>query len=87
MASTRKAMDSSELLKRLRAAIRKDSDFIPDGWKTSFELSNEWKMSRSHALRLIKKAIDLGMMEQKQFRIGCKTRGNYPIWHYRSKKA
>lgn len=80
-------MDSAELLKRLRAAIRRDEELVPDEWKTAASLSREWRMSISHVLRLVRKGVDLGVMDQKKFRVTTKGRGVYPVWHYRSKKA
>lgn len=80
-------MDSAELLKRLRAAIRRDEELVPDDWKTAQQLCLEWRMSISHVLRLVRKGVDIGVMEQKKFRVTTKGRGVYPVWHYRSKKA
>lgn len=80
-------MDSTELLKRLRAAIRKDEELVPDGWKTATNLSKEWGMSMAHTHRMIRKGIEIGLLEQRRFRVLSRGRGVYPLWHYRSKKA
>lgn len=80
-------MDSSELLRRLRDAISRNEEMVPDGWRTTADLSIEWKMSIPHVQRLVRKGVDMGMMEQKKFRISTKGRGVYPVWHYRSRKA
>lgn len=80
-------MESTELLKRLREAIRKDEELVPDGWKTAANLSKEWGISLPHTHRMIKRGVDLGVMEQRKFRVSSRGRGVYPLWHYRSKKA
>ena len=80
-------MDSAELLKRLRAAIRRDEELVPDEWKTATSLSSEWRMSMAHTHRMIRKGIEIGLLEQRKFRVLSRGRGVYPLWHYRSKKA
>jgi predicted transcriptional regulator len=86
MATKRKAMDSSELLKSLRSALFV-ADKVPDGWYTLRQLSKEWNVSGSHAYRLTRKAVEAGLMQQDRFRIQTEKRGIYPTWHYRSRKA
>jgi len=80
-------MDSAQLLKELKAAICCQAERVPAGWKTMAQLAKEWGTSNSHTIRLVRKGIDLGTIEQKKFRILHERRGVYPTWHYRWKKG
>ena len=76
-------MDSAKLLKSLKEAIACQPEPVPDGWKTMAQLASDWGTSVSHAIRLIRKGIDIGTVEQRKFRIQNGRRGVYPTWHYR----
>ena len=78
-------MDSTKLLKSLKDAIACQPEQVPKGWKTMAQLASEWGTSVSHAIRLIRKGIDLGTVEQRRFRIQNGRRGVYPTWHYIAK--
>ena len=80
-------MDSAKLLKELKAAICCQAERVPKEWKTMAQLAKDWGMSVSQTIRLVRKGIDLGTIEQKKFRIPNGRRGVYPTWHYRWKKG
>lgn len=82
MAAKRTEMDSAELLKRLRSAIQKQAEEVPEGWKTAAQWSMDWNISPNAAGQVLGRAIKLGLMQSKKFRIDTKTRGNYPTLHY-----
>jgi hypothetical protein len=75
-------MDSAELLKQLRSAIQKQAEEVPEGWKTANQWSDEWGISPNAAGQVLGRAIKIGLMQSKKFRIDTKTRGNYPTLHY-----
>lgn len=78
-------MESAQLLKSLKEAIACQPETVPKGWKTMTQLAAEWGTSVSHAIRLIRKGIDIGTIEQRKFRIQNGRRGVYPTWHYIAK--
>lgn len=82
MAAKRTEMDSAELLKKLRFAIQKQAEEVPEGWKTANQWSDEWGISPNAAGQVLGRAIKIGLMQSKKFRIDTKTRGNYPTLHY-----
>jgi hypothetical protein len=75
-------MDSAELLKQLRSAIQKQAEEVPEGWKTANQWSDECGISPNAAGQVLGRAIKIGLMQSKKFRIDTKTRGNYPTLHY-----
>jgi Fic family protein len=82
MAAKRTELDSAELLKQLRSAIQKQAEEVPEGWKTANQWSDEWGISPNAASQVLGRAIKIGLMQSKKFRIDTKTRGNYPTLHY-----
>ena len=82
MAAKRTEMDSAELLKQLRSAIQKQAEEVPEGWKTAAQWSDEWGITPNAAGQVLGRAIKIGLMQSKKFRIDTKTRGNYPTLHY-----
>jgi len=82
MAAKRTEMDSAELLKQLRSAIQKQAEEVPEGWKTAAQWSDEWGVTPNAAGQVLGRAVKLGLMQSKKFRIDTKTRGNYPTLHY-----
>lgn len=76
-------MESAQLLKHLRDAIACKIDEVPDGWKTTFQWANEWGISSNAAGILLSRAIKVGAVERKLFRIKTDGRGVYPTPHYR----
>ncbi len=87
MAAKRTEVDSAELLKQLRSAIQKQAEEVPEGWKTANQWSDEWGLTPNAAGLVLGRAVKLGLMEHKKFRIDTKTRGNYPTVHYRPTDA
>jgi len=49
-------MDSAELLKRLRFAIQKQAEEVPEGWKTANQWSDEWGISPNAAGQVLGRA-------------------------------
>lgn len=82
MAAKRTEMDSAELLKQLRSAIQKQPEEVPEGWKTTNQWSDEWGVTPNAAGQVLGRAVKLGLMQSKKFRIDTQTRGNYPTLHY-----
>lgn len=80
-------MESSELLRRLKAEIRKDFHDVPDEWKTAQQWAIEWKLARAHTNKLLSTGVSNGLMETQIFRIPCPVRQSYPTPHYRALKT
>lgn len=85
MAPARKRVASSELLKRLKNAINNTEEQVPDGWKTAWQLQQEWGMSPAHTGRLIRAGVQKGILEARKFRVSTERRGVFPTEHYRKK--
>lgn len=85
MAAKRKGLASSELLRRLKNAINNTEEQVPDGWKTAWQLQQEWGMSQAHTGRLIRNGVAKGILEARKFRISTERRGVFPTEHYRKK--
>lgn len=85
MAPARNGMASAELLKRLKDAINNTEEQVPDGWKTAWQLQQEWGMSQAHTGRLIRVGVQKGILETRKFRISTERRGVFPTEHYRKK--
>lgn len=85
MAAKRKGLASSELLKRLKDALNNTEQQVPDGWKTAWQLQNEWDLSPAHTGRLIRAGVEKGIFETRKFRIATERRGVFPTQHYRKK--
>jgi hypothetical protein len=60
-------------------------DKVPPGWYTRAELQKEWRLSSSRSRELIQSAVDRGVAVMKIFRISTRTRGSYPMQHYKFK--
>ena len=85
MAAERKRVASSELLKRLKNAINNTEEQVPDGWKTAWQLQQEWGLSQAHTGRLIRNGVAKGILEARKFRIATERRGVFPTQFYRKK--
>mgnify|MGYP000190369053 CR=1 FL=1 len=84
MASERTELAPAELLARLRAALQKQPDDVPEGWKTAFQWSEAWGITPNAAGIILIGAVKKGFMETKKFRIPSSNRGNHPTPHYRA---
>lgn len=86
METERDEVASSELLKRLRNAINNQPDLVPPEWKTAVQYAKEWNVTPNAASIILRRGLDVGMMECRKFRIQTGGRGNYPTQHYREVK-
>lgn len=57
-------------------------DVVPDGFLTLEQIAVEWRLSASHATRLLRRLVADGLAETRKFRVPS-NRGPYPIPHYR----
>lgn len=80
-------MESSELLRRIRDEIQRKIEVPTSDWKTSRQWMDEWGLQQSQTNRILNQGVEVGIMETKNFRIPCPTRGSYPVPHYRQKKT
>jgi hypothetical protein len=85
MAPKRNKVGSAELLRQLKDAVTNMPEVVPNGWKTAWELQDEWNFSVAHTGRLIRAGIDNGILEMRKFRIATERRGAFPTPHYRKK--
>jgi len=69
------------LLARLREAMSGTAETPPKGHLTSKQWAEKWGYSDGYAGTLINKAVRLGLMAMKKYRVET-SRGNYPIPHY-----
>ena len=58
------------------------TDEVPPGFMTVAQWADIWGKGRSHANRLLNKAIKKGLAERKRFRIQ-KANRVYPVVHFR----
>jgi len=78
-------MDSAQLLRHLTEALQKREEEVPAGYRTVHQLCKDWGFSSAHTFRLIQKGLEIGLIEQRKFRIKNGKRGVYPVWHYIAK--
>ncbi len=76
-------MESSELLRRIRAEINKTLEIPSPEWKSTDQWGKIWGLKSAQTGRLLRIAVDKGLMESRKFRIPCQSRGSYPIPHFR----
>jgi Fic family protein len=86
MAAKRTQMDSAELLRQLRLAIANQPEAVPEGFKTSAQWADEWKITNNAAGIVLCKSVKNGLIESKKFRVMSGSRGVYPVVHYRLKQ-
>jgi hypothetical protein len=86
MAAKRTEMDSAELLRQLRLAIANQPEPVPEGFKTSAQWADEWKITSNAAGIVLCRAVKNGLVETKRFRVISGLRGVYPVTHYRLKQ-
>jgi predicted 3-demethylubiquinone-9 3-methyltransferase (glyoxalase superfamily) len=78
-----KAMESAELLKRIRDELGKKLQ-VPDcEWKTARQWGIVWGLGPAQTSKMILQGMESGLMEMQRFRVSTPTRGSYPIPHYR----
>ena len=76
-------MESAELLRRIRAEINKAIEIPSPDWKSTDQWGWAWGLKSAQTGRLLRVAVDKGLMETRKFRIPCPSRGSYPVPHFR----
>lgn len=73
-----------EIIAAVQEAERDKTDVVPDGWKTSIQIADESGKARCTVEQHLLRAVRLGVVERKQFRIAT---GRYfrDVLHYRIK--
>lgn len=64
--------------------LKNPPDRVPPQWKTAAGWAKQWKLSASHTLRILKNAINTGLVKQKSFKIRVTSGGLMSIPHYSS---
>ena len=59
--------DPNALLAIIRDAISPQPDKIPDGWKNSIELADQWGLSHSRTDAIIFAAVRKGVLQRRKF--------------------
>jgi hypothetical protein len=84
--STRRAAlsstDSDWAKGLLREIIHVKVEKAPPGFYTARQWAEMWEISRDCATKHIRKAIDQGLMEQRNIKIACDLRSPYPVPHF-----
>lgn len=75
-------MSANEWMGAITKALSKQSDKVPVGWKTSKQLQSIFKLSQKSVSVKINQLKELGLVEQRKFRITT-NRGLYPEIHYK----
>lgn len=66
-------------------ATKKETDVIPEGFKTRQQLEKIWKLQKSEARDRVARLKKLGFIEEKSFRIPNANGVLKPVPHYRLK--
>lgn len=75
------------LLLRVMREIHKTAETPEKGFRTIEGWGKHWGLGRSRTREYILKALELGLMEERPFRISTRaTSMPYPIAHYREKR-
>lgn len=69
-----KVTSANALLAQLRAAQAGEPERVPDGWLTARGWARQWKISDSHARRLIERGVVDGLLNVRKFRVKQATR-------------
>jgi hypothetical protein len=80
-----KKNDANEWLEVLAREIGGRVDVVPRGWVTREDVQRQFDFTDGQAEVFVNKAIRLGKMQKKKFRIKTKI-GIKEIWHYNKKK-
>ena len=69
--------------KQLIGILAQTEDEVPEGWKTRFAVEKELGLSAAATSVRIRKAIDMGRIEVKKFRVRARSGTLRPTEHYR----
>ena len=56
--------NANDLFLKLRQSFYVTDDIVPPGYKSTPQLMTIWNTSKTHTLRMVKKAIDEGALER-----------------------
>jgi len=56
--------NANDLFLKLRQSFYVTDDIVPPGYKSTPQLMNIWKVSKTHTLRMIKKCMEDGLLER-----------------------
>jgi len=76
--------DLNALAKTLRQANLGHVETVPPGWFTVTDLCKKTGMSVPHTGKMIRSALEKGVIEMQKFRIHAGSR-IIPVFHYRNK--
>ena len=82
MGDTRKAESDLGWTTLLRELRRDEAEEPPEGWKTANQIAGEIGRSRSHTVKMLQHAIELGSAERRIYQEWKGTR-MFPTPHYR----
>jgi hypothetical protein len=80
-------MESSELLRRLKAELCGSIQTPPPEWKTARQWSEEWGTHPTQTQRILREGIKRGHLTTQKFRIRGELRPGYPTPHYKYSDA
>ena len=60
--------ESADLLAQIRSLQAQD-DEIPEGFKTAKQWAEEWNLSESHTMKLLREAKEAGLLTSQKFRV------------------
>jgi hypothetical protein len=75
-------MSANQFAEMIARMYNKKADVIPEGFKTSKEWSKLHKVTQSNVHRILVEALDMGLMEERDFNIIQKS-GLRSIKHYK----
>ena len=88
MSANRGTKKADSLLLRVMREIHKTAETPEKGFRTVDGWSQHWGLGRSRTRDYILKAIELGIMEEKTFRVVFRKESKpYPLAHYREVKG
>ena len=88
MSANKGTKKADSLLLRVMREIHKTAETPEKGYRSTDQWAAHWGLGRSRARQYIFKAIELGLMEQKTFRIAFREDAKpYPLVHYREVKG
>ena len=74
------------LLLRVMREIHRTAETPDKGFRTVDQGAAHWGLGRSRARDYVLKAIELGLMEERKYRVNIKADSKpYPVSHYREK--
>ena len=69
-----------ELLTKIQ---RGKADVVPPGWRIASEWATEWGITGSTARHHLKRMVDNGLMECREFRVPSGNNAKFTLRHYK----